>query len=177
MKKLTSILFGVILLSTSLFAQSNRYLDSYSGTLASSASVVVTIQQPPTDPNNRGPQISFEGVSTGYTPGVTVQCPGQSFTVAQAANGTAATATSAPIITMPGTTAQPQATFWTGSNVGGGITISPVWSYTSGSIAVLDWSPMHMGSGGNTINISLTVTNTGSGSCTVAIGIYHRESQ
>lgn len=159
-------------LSVPLFAQQqSRYLANYTASLASSASVTLTIQQPATAAN----QVSFEGSATGLPPGVIITCPGQSFTVAQTANGIAATATAGTITKMPGTLQPAQSTFWTASNVSGGTTIAPLLTYSSGSIGTIDWSPLRLGTGGTSANISLTVTNTGNTSCTVAVGIYLRE--
>lgn len=165
-------LIYLLILALPIYAQQqNRYLASYSASLASSAAVTLTIQQPATAAN----QISFEGAATSLPPGVIITCPGQSFTVAQSANGTAATATAGTFTKMPGTLQPAQATFWTASNVGGGTTIAPLLTYSSGSIGTIDWSPLRLGTGGTSANISLTITNTGSGTCTVAVGIYLRE--
>lgn len=143
-----------------------------SATVGASSSIVLTIQQPATGAR----QVSFSQAI--------VQCPGQSFTIAQAQNGTAATATAGTASALlpiqyinNGTTAVTAAALvFTSSNVGGGTSVSPVQTWASGSVPVLDLSQRTMGiPPAGSFNYSITLTNTGSGNCTGAIGIYWSE--
>jgi hypothetical protein len=65
---------------------------------------------------------------------------------------------------------------FTSSNVGAGTSISPTQTYSSGAAPVLDLSRLTMGiPNPGPLNYSITLTNTGSGSCTGSIGIYWSE--
>ncbi len=165
------ILLLVAAAAAALAQTPSRYFDGYTGSLAASASITLTWQQA-ASPTTR---VYFEGASTGLAAGLMVQCPGNEFTIAQAANGTAATQTAATIVKLPGTYSAPLHTFWTSSNVGAGTAIAPLLTYSAGAIAALDWSSMSLGSRGTAANLSLTVTNIGGSACTVAVSNYVRE--
>ncbi len=79
-------------------------------------------------------------------------------------NGTAATATSAVPVKLPG--APPaQAVAYTGSNVGGGTT-GPTYAVAATPGAyVIDLTPFTLGSTGNATNLTISTT----GSCSIAI--------
>lgn len=176
--------FYALLFSFALFAQTpvqnanpciqqQCFWATQSATVASSGSIVLTIQQPAAGAR----QVSFWQAI--------VQCPGQSFTIGQAQNGTAATATAGsasaliPIqyINNGTTPVSVAAKIFTSSNVGGGTAVSPVQTYSSGTVPVLDLSQRTMGipPSGTSFNYSITLTNTGTGNCTGTIGIYWAE--
>lgn len=142
-----------------------------SATVTSSSSTTLTVQQPASGAK----QVTFLAA--------VAQCPGQAFTVAQSQNGTAASATAGsavalvPIHTINGGSTPVAATslVYTASNVGGGTAIAPSISYTSGSVGVIDLSQRTVGVAGTTNNYSVTLTNSGSGSCTGSIAIYWLE--
>jgi len=68
--------------------QSACFFATQSGTVASSGATTLTIQQPATAAR----QVTFMGA--------VVQCPGQSFTIGQSQNGTAATATAGTAVAL-----------------------------------------------------------------------------
>jgi hypothetical protein len=149
------------------------FFATQSGTVASSGATTLTIQQPATAAR----QVTFMGA--------VVQCPGQSFTIGQSQNGTAATATAGtavaliPIATInAGTTpVTAKALVFTASNVGGGTAVAPALTYASGSNPpVIDLSQRTMGTPNpGPLSYSVTLTNTGAGNCTGSIGIYWAE--
>lgn len=149
------------------------FVTSQSATVSASGSIVLTIQQPATGAR----QVSLQQAM--------IQCPGQSFTVAQAQNGTAATATAGTATALlpiqyinNGTTAVTAAALvFTSSNVGSGTATSPTQTYTSGSAPVLDLSQRTMGipPSGTSYNYSITLTNTGGSSCSGSIAIQWSE--
>ena len=143
--------------------QQGCYYAGSSATVSASGTTTLTIQQPTTGAR----QVSFVGA--------VVQCPGQTFTVSQAQNGTAATATAGTAVSLIPTTTAAAALVFTASNVGAGTGVAPVITYTSGSVATLELSQRTMGLSGGTNNYSITLTNTGSSSCTGTIGIYWSE--
>jgi hypothetical protein len=127
------------------------FFATQSGTVNGSSSTALTIQQPATGFK----QVNFIGA--------VAQCPGQTFTVDQSQNGTAASTTSGsavPLIPYPATSAKPDgtavpvatATVWTNSNVGAGTAVAPTLTYTSGNIATTDISQRSMSVAGTAVN-------------------------
>lgn len=151
--------------------QLSCFFATQSATVANSAATTLTIQQPAT---------GFRQVNL---IGAVVQCPGQTFTVDQSQNGTAATATAGtavalqPIATINGgaTPVTASAKIFTASNVGGGTAVAPTLTYSSGAIASIDLSMRTMATAGTAVNYSITLTNTGSGSCTGTVSLYFGE--
>jgi hypothetical protein len=143
-----------------------------SATVSASGAITLTVAQPATGTRR---QISFLQAI--------VQCPGQSFTVDQAQNGTVTTTAGTATALLPiqyvngGTTAVTAAAkVFTSSNVSGATAVSPTQTYSSGSVPVLDLSQRTMGiPPTGSFNYSVTLTNTGSGNCTGTIGIYWLE--
>jgi hypothetical protein len=178
MKKLIFFIAGIAFAQTPVqiqnpCLQAACFWATQSATVASSSSIVLTIQQPATGAR----QVSFQQAI--------VQCPGQSFTISQAQNGAAATATAGsasallPIqyINNGSTAVTAAALVFTSSNVGTGTATSPIQTYPSGgSPPVLDLSNRTMGiPPTGSFNYSVTLTNTGGSSCTGTIGIYWSE--
>ena len=147
------------------------YFATQSGTVASSGTSTLTIQQPA----NGFRQVTFIGA--------VIKCPGQSFNVDQAQNGTAATATAGSAVALvpfygAGTSAPTaSAIVYTASNVGAGTSVAPTLLYSSGAIASIDLSTRTMNVAGGAVNYSVKLTNTGSGSCTGTVAIYWAERQ
>ena len=178
-KHLTLLLFPLALFAQTPVqianpcVQQSCFWATQSATVGASSSIVLTIQQPSTGAR----QVSFWQAF--------VQCPGQSFTISQAENGTAATATAGTASALipihyinNGTTAVTAAALvFTSSNVGGGTATAPVQTWTSGSAPTIDLSQRTMGipPAGTSFNYSITLTNTGGSSCTGSIGIYWYE--
>lgn len=174
---LTSFVASILGAQTpSICLQQQCYVAMQSGTLTPSSSATLTVQQPVSG----GRVLTFIGA--------VAQCPGQTFTVDQAQNGTAATATPlTPVPLIPfrtdpnGNPARPAAastasaaSAFTNSNVGSGTAISSTLAYPSGYIAPIDLSMRVMSAASN--NLSVKVTNTGAGSCTHTIAIYFAEA-
>ncbi len=130
-------------------AQSCFYA-SVTGSVASSATSKLTVQQ------------SLTGKQINYIAAV-AQCAGQTFTVDQSQNGTAASATAATRTALIPTTATATATAWSGSNVGSGTATAPTLSFTAGDPRVIDLSQRTTGTAANatTNNYTVTLTNTG----------------
>lgn len=143
--------------------QQGCYFATVTGTIASSGTSVLTIQQPATG----GRQVTLIAA--------VVQCAGQAFTVDQAQNGTAATTTAGTIVKLIPTTATAAAKIFTASNVGGGTAVAPTLTYTSGDPRVIDLSQRTTGLSGTANNYTITVTNSGAASCTGGIGLYWSE--
>lgn len=147
------------------------FFATQSATVTMGSSTTLTVQQPAAGIR----QVSFLAAI--------VQCPGQAFTVSQAQNGTAATATAGtavalvPIqVTGGGTAVSAAAKVFTASNVGGGTATAPVLSYSSGQPpVVVDLLQRTMGVTSPVSNYSVTLTNGGSGSCTGTVSIYWGE--
>lgn len=131
--------------------------------LASSASTTVTIQEP------------LVGTRQAQFNVAVVQCPGQAFSVAQAENGTAATATSGtPIAILPTPLATKSGLVpYTASNVGAGTSLGATLVYVVGNAQVIDLSQFSMSAA--SANYSLTLLNAGAGSCTGTVDIYWYE--
>lgn len=160
-----------LILSLPAFAQNTTIFAALTGdiTLASSASTVLTIQQPAT------------GAKQVQLWRAVVSCDSQSFLVGQAINGTAATSTavtpvaSSPILGTP--TPTPTVTAWKASNVGTGTAVWNNLGFTAATNApvTLDLSQMTMLQVGTGSNYSITLTNTGGSSCTARIAIQWKE--
>ena len=179
LKRIALILFPVALFGQTPVQIANPciqqqcFFATQSGTLTSSSSTTLTIQQP----SNGFRQVSFLGA--------VVQCPGQTFTIGQSQNGTTATATAGtataliPIATVNGGTSPVTAAalVFTASNVGGGTAVAPLLAYQANiSPPVIDLTQIAMGAPNPApLNYSVTLTNTGSGSCTGSIAIYWKE--
>lgn len=149
---------------------------SVTATLSSSASYTFTVQQ------NGSP---LQNLQTAV-----VSCGINTFTVSQAQNGTAAS-TTALVQTTTGTVAasanalialspyplntQLFLTAWTSSNVGPGTAVSGVTPF--GGTAILNLTGRSLASTNTAQNYSLTVTNTGTGSCSLVIDIYGSQVQ
>lgn len=119
-----------------------------------------------------------------------ISCGTNTFTVGQSQNGTAASATQVLQATT-GTVAtsanslvalSPWAlntplsvTAWSSSNVGTGVATSGVQPYSS--IALIGLTGRVLSVAGTTQNYSFTVTNTGSGSCSLVIDVYGVQTQ
>ncbi|MDE2098947.1 MAG: hypothetical protein KGL39_16965 [Patescibacteria group bacterium] len=144
--------------------QNGCYVATTSTTLGASASTTLTVQQ------------KASGARAVQFSAAVVQCPGQSFTVDQSQNGTAATATTGSAVALTPTTTAAAATVWTASNVGAGTATAPTLSFVSGPPAVIDLSQRNMNTSGTAVNYSLKLTNTGSASCTASIAIYFQEN-
>ena len=136
---------------------------STSLTLSSSASTVFTIQNPAT---------GFKYVQFNAA---VVQCTGQTFTVSQAQNGTAATTTAGTVTALLPTTATATAKAFTASNVGAGTAMAATLSYGVGDARVIDLSQRVMNTAG--ANYSITLTNTGGSSCTATVDVFWYERQ
>lgn len=153
--------------------QQQCFFATQSATVGASAAATLTIQQPTTGSR----QVTFIAA--------VVQCPGQSFTIGQSQNGTAATATAGtavplmPIATINGgtTPVTAAALVFTASNAGGGTAVAPALTYTSGNPpTVIDLSQRTMGTPNPVpVNYNITLTNTGGSSCTGSIAIYWSE--
>lgn len=139
------------------------FFATQSASVSASGTTTLTIQQPATG----GRQVIFNAA--------VVQCPGQTFTVDQSQNGTAASATAGTAVALIPTTATAAAKVWTASNAGSGTAVAPTLSFTSGAIAAIDLSQRTTGLSGTTVNYNVKLTNTGSGSCTGSIAIYWAE--
>lgn len=174
MKHFALVLFS--LLAPRLFAQlpvqgtpicqaQNCFFATVSGSIGSSGTSKLTIQQPSTG----GKQVTFIAA--------VVQCAGQTFTVDQSQNGTAASATAGSAVALAPNSAAAVAKVFTASNVGGGTAVAPTLSYTAGDARVIDLSYLFMKASGTTNNYTVTVTNTGGSSCTGGISIYWGEKQ
>jgi hypothetical protein len=153
--------------------QAACFFATQSATVASSGAITLTIQQPVQGAR----QVSFWQAI--------VQCPGQSFTINQTQNGAAATATAGTATALlpiqyinAGTTpVTAKALVFTSSNVGSGTIVSPLQTYSSGAVPILDLSQRTMGAPNPAapFNYNITLTNTGLSSCTGTIGIYWNE--
>jgi hypothetical protein len=173
---------GVFLAAACIFAQTPVqianpclqqacFFATQSATVGSAGTITLTVQQPASGARS----VTFLAAVG--------QCATQTFTVDQAQNGTAATATAGtavalvPIQTINGGTTPVAAAskVFTSSNVGGGTAISPTLTYPSGSIAVVDLSQRTVTIGGTGNNYSVTLTNTGGSSCGGSIAIYWAE--
>ena len=176
-----------LLLAGTAFAQTQiPWRASVTSTVTASSSYTFTVQQ--------------NGYNSQNVQAAVISCGTNTFTVAQAQNGAAATAT-ALTQTITGTVAAsanalialgPQGlqtpltvTAWTASNVGTGTALSGVTPFSSiaiiGPFAGRSYiaSFASYTSGGSQVpnNYSLTVTNTGSGSCSLVIDIYGVQAQ
>lgn len=143
--------------------QQGCFFATSSASVAAAGTTTLTIQQPTTS----GRQVTYFSAI--------VQCPGQSFSVDQSENGTAASATAGTAVALIPTTATARANVFTASNVGAGTATAPTLTYASGAIAVIDLSQRTTGLSGNTNNYSIKLTNTGSASCTGTVSIYWME--
>lgn len=152
-----------------LQAQVGTFHAPVSATVTSSSSTTLTIQQPASGAK----QVTFIAAI--------VQCPGQSFSVAQAYNGAGATTTAflaTPMMTTsPAQAHASLANAFSASNVGSGTTLSSLLTYTSGAIAVIDLTNPGASMTGNGItkNYSITLTNTGMSSCTATLDVIWSE--
>ena len=149
---------------------------SVTATVASSASYVFTVQQ--------------GGANVQNLQSAVISCGTNTFTVGQAENGVAATATQLTQ-TISGTVAtsanalialSPWAlntpltvTAWTSSNVGAGTATTGVTPFSS--TAVIGLAGRVLAATSTAQNYSFTVTNTGSGSCTLVIDVYGSQAQ
>lgn len=144
-----------------LAAQVGTFHAPVTGTLNSSASTTLTIQQPASGAKN---VTFYASIAT---------CPGQNFTVELRYNGTAAANTSATVVPMmttsPNTTNTALA--FSASDVGSGSSLQSILAFLSGSIFVTDLTKpgASMSGNGTTKNLSVKLTNNGSGSCTYTI--------
>jgi hypothetical protein len=177
MKRISIFLFAVLAFAQTPIQIANPcdqqqcFFATQSATVAASGVTTLTVQQPA----NGARQVTFTAAI--------IQCPGQSFTVGQAQNGTGATATAGtatallPIHTInAGSTAVTAAArVFTASNVGAGTAVAPALVYASGSFAVIDLSQRNVGLSGIGNNYSVSLTNTGAASCTGSIAIYWAE--
>lgn len=142
------------------------FFATVSGTVTSSGTSKLTIQQPASG----GKQITYNAAI--------VQCPGQSFSIDQSQNGTGATTTAGTAVALiPNSGATASAKVFTASNVGGGTAVGPTLTYTSGGPQVVDLSQRTTGLSGIANNYTVTLTNTGAGSCTGVVSIYWSEKQ
>lgn len=142
------------------------FFATVSGTVNSAGTSKLTIQQPATG----GKQVIYN-----YA---VVQCPGQTFSIDQSQNGTGATTTAGTAIALiPNSTATAAAKVFTASNVGGGTAAGPTLTFTAGGPQIVDLSQRSTGLSGITNNFTVTLTNTGAGSCTGAVSIYWAEKQ
>lgn len=149
------------------------FMATQSATVAGSGgNSTLTIQQPATGSR----QINF---MTGI-----VTCDTQPFTVSQAQNGSAASATTGTAVALiplqvtgSGAAVTATANVFTSSNVGGGTAVASVLPFAAGSVTVLDLSMRTWAAGASatTNNYSIKLTNTGPSSCTGAVTIYWRE--
>ncbi len=177
MKKLILILAALPALGQTVIP----WRASVTASVSASASYVFTVQQ--------------NGANVQNVNAAVISCGSNAFTVGQSQNGTAATAT-ALNQTVTGTVAtsanalmvlSPWAintpltlTAWTASNVGTGTAISGVTPFLSTAIiapapgrpAIATFS-----STSTAQNYSLTVTNTGSSSCSLVIDLYGSQVQ
>lgn len=155
--------------TTNPCVQQQCFVATQTSSITGSASTTITIQQPAT------------GARQVVLSTAVIQCQGQAFTVTQAQNGTAATATAGsavpilPISTVNGgtTPVTAAAKIFTASNVGTGTATAVPYAYGSGSISVIDLSRITIGA--TTSNYSVTVTNNGGSSCTESIALYWSE--
>jgi hypothetical protein len=145
--------------------QLSCFYATQSATVASNGTSTLTIQQPAT---------GFHAVSL---IGAVVTCAGQTFSVDQSQNGTAASATAGSAVALVPTTAAASALVFTASNVGSGTAVAPTLPYTSGSIATINLINRTMNVAGTAINYSVKLTNTGGSSCTGTVSIYWMEQQ
>jgi hypothetical protein len=165
--RVTGVVGLLFLLSVIASAQVGTFHAPVSATVAASASTTLTIQQP------------ASGAKSVTFIAAIVQCPGQSFAVQQLYNGTGATATTLTTIPMMTTSTNTTsvATAWSASNVGFGTVLMSTLTYTAGAIAVIDLTKPGATMSGNGINqnYSVTVTNTGSSSCTATLDVIWQE--
>lgn len=145
--------------------QQSCYFATVSGSIGSSGTSKLTIQQPAAG----GKQITLIAA--------VVQCSGQAFTVDQAQNGTGATATAGTAVPLIPTTAGAVAKIFTASNVGSGTAVAPSLIYTAGDPRVIDLTQRTTGLSGITNNYTVTVTNNGASSCTGGVSLYWSEKQ
>lgn len=141
------------------------YFQQQTGTIAANGTATITIQQPLTGAH----QITLIAA--------VVQCPGQSFTVSQAQNGTGATATPAVPVPLWPTVKTATASIFTASNVGAGTATAPVFTYPAGiSPQAIDLTMRTMGLSGIGNNYTVKLTNTGTASCANGgVALYWRE--
>jgi hypothetical protein len=132
-----------------------------STSVAASGSTVFTVQTPAT------------GFKYVQLQNAVVQCPGQSFSVAQAQNGTPATTTAGTVISLLPTTVASASKVFTSSNVGSGTAMSATLVYTAGDARIIDLSQRVMNTASQ--NYSITLTNNGAASCTAAIDVFWYE--
>lgn len=156
MRELIALLFlGLVLVRPAAIAQTapSQYTDHY---IASASTTALTLQQPAVNAR----QISFAPPGAGVA-SVSVYCASAS-TATFSWNGTAATATAASEIKLPGTQLPSGMTVWTGSNVGSGTT-GPVYNIAAGQTMPFDLSYFKFGTQGTGANITITTSN----SCTI----------
>jgi len=121
----------------------NRYL-------ATASTTALTVQQPSSNAN----QVQLQWA--------TIYCVAAQ-TATASWNGTAATATTLAIKKKPGTSANPKATAWSGSNVGAGTT-GAVFNVPAGATMEFDLTTIYLGTG-----TASNFTWTTNGSCTISI--------
>ena len=144
-------------------------------TLTSSSSTTLTIQEPTATSSGPGGQVPAGVKQVNFLVAV-VNCSGQPFTITQAENGAAATATAGTALALdPGSSKTAAAKVWTASNVGTGTATAAPLSYTIGDPRTIDLTQRSMGVASH--NYSITLTNNGSSSCTGSIDIYWSEQQ
>lgn len=118
---------------------------------ATASTTALTVQQPTSNAN----QVQFQWAS--------VYCSAAS-TATPSWNGTAATATTLAIKKTMGTSANPKATAWSGSNVGAGTT-GAVSNIPAGGTFTYEMSTIYMGTGGSATNFTWTTNNA----CTITM--------
>lgn len=138
------LIFCLLLTATLAVPQPGNYRYQ-----VSAATTALTVQQPASNAN----QVQFQWAS--------IYCSAAS-TATPSWNGTAATATAATIKRIPGTTATPRATAWSGSNVGAGTT-GWVANIPAGATMAFDLTTFFMGTTGTATNLTYTTSN----SCTI----------
>ncbi len=172
----------LLLIALPAFGQINvPWRASVTSTVSASASYVFTVQQ--------------NGANVQNIQAAVITCGANTFTVGQSQNGAAATAT-ALTQTTTGTLAtsangllvlgpnalntQLTLTAWTASNVGVGTAVSGVQAFSGIAILVPRPGSTYLASFASTStaqNYTFTVTNTGSGSCSLVIDIYGVQTQ
>lgn len=172
-----NLVFSFVFLAFLCSAQSGvPWRASVNTSLSASASYVFTVQQ--------------GGANIQNLQQAVISCGTNTFTVAQAQNGTAANATQL-VQTTSGTLApssnglvvlSPWAlsttltvTAWTASNVGNGVATSGVTPFSS--VTVIGLAGRTLAANNTAQNYSFTVTNTSSGSCTLLIDVYGVQAQ
>lgn len=137
-------------------AQSIRWVGTTGDVSLSSSAMTATIQQVISTPKT----ISFE-TATVYC---SVACD-----VAQAQNGTGATATTGTLIGITNSVGSPVTTFWTASNVGAGTALGPLLHVPAGGTIVIDLSKVSITAAASiNLNYSITVQSiTGTANITI----------